>query len=361
MRANLDLTRGGLVIALLMATGAEPAASQRIRCGTRSTAPCSAPGFAFVTVSAGHGHSCGVTRDGTAYCWGDGREGALGDGRGDIQRLPQRVSGSTRFADIAAGGDFTCARSVDHQLSCWGKSQAVPGWPEVQRTPVPVPHDGEVRAITVGGRHACTLDAEGRARCWGFNVDGETGTGSGGVDVSMIATPAPVATTERFAMMSAGMGFTCGVTTDGAVLCWGSNIDGIVGAEAPDRCGDVTPIPCATRPVRIAVPERAKQVSSGTGHACAVTVGGTVYCWGATAPARWARTVRPFPRCLHPGQLPSRGRDRSCRCRPVGSSPVRWRARGRCTAGGRTSSASASTSCRSRWSHAPLPRGCSSG
>jgi alpha-tubulin suppressor-like RCC1 family protein len=281
MRARSGLTRGGLVIALLMVTGAEPAASQRVHCGTRSRAPCSAPGFAFVTVSAGHGHSCGVTREGTASCWGDGGEGALGDGRGDIQRLPQRVSGPTRFVDIAAGGDFTCARSVDHQLSCWGKSQAVPGWPEVQRTPVPVPHDGEVRAITVGRRHACTLDAEGRARCWGFNVDGETGTGSGGVDAPLIATPTPVATEERFAMLSAGMGFTCGITIDGAMLCWGSNIDGILGAEAPDRCGDVTPIPCATRPVRIPMPDRATQVSSGTGHACAVTVVGAVYCWGA--------------------------------------------------------------------------------
>jgi alpha-tubulin suppressor-like RCC1 family protein len=280
MRTESCLTRIAGVLALLVAVGAEPAESQRVHCGTRTTAPCSAPQFTFVTVSAGHGHSCGVTQDGAAYCWGDGREGALGDGRAEIERLPQRVQGSTRFVDIGAGGDFSCARSVDTGLWCWGKSQAVPGWPHVQPAPVRVPHEGEVRALTVGRRHACTLDAEGRGRCWGFNVDGETGTGSSGIDESMVARPTLVATEERFAMLSAGMGFTCGVTTAGAVLCWGSNIDGILGAEAPDRCGDVTPIPCATRPVSIAMPERATQVSSGTGHACAVTVGGTVYCWG---------------------------------------------------------------------------------
>jgi alpha-tubulin suppressor-like RCC1 family protein len=97
----------------------------------------------------------------------------------------------------------------------------------------------------------------------------------------MVARPTPVATDRRFVMLSAGMGFTCGVTTDGAALCWGSNIDGILGDDAPDRCGDVGPIPCATRPAAIALPEPVTQLSSGTGHACAVSGTGVAYCWGA--------------------------------------------------------------------------------
>jgi alpha-tubulin suppressor-like RCC1 family protein len=82
-------------------------------------------------------------------------------------------------------------------------------------------------------------------------------------------------------MLSAGFGFTCGVTTERGVLCWGSNVDRILGPTAAEQCGDVASIPCSSRPVSIAFPEPAVQLSSGTGHACAVSESGTVYCWGA--------------------------------------------------------------------------------
>lgn len=274
------LTSAAVVIAMLN-LGSTSAESQRVQCGTRSTAPCSAPNITFLQVSAGQFHSCGVSQDGSAWCWGDGREGALGDGKATMARLPQRVSGPTLFVEVQAGGEFSCGRSVQNAIWCWGKSQAVPGWPEVQRTPIEIPFNGNARSLTLGRRHACVLDDEGQAGCWGFNADGETGTGVGGVNAALVPEPTPVATDQRFTSLSAGLGFTCGVTTTGAVLCWGSNIDGIVGEGALERCGDVAPIPCTTHPVEVRIPERATQVSSGASHACAVTVTGAVFCWGS--------------------------------------------------------------------------------
>jgi alpha-tubulin suppressor-like RCC1 family protein len=192
---------------------------------------------------------------------------------------------------------------VDDAVYCWGHSQAVPGWPETPDVPVRVPFDGAVRFLTVGRRHACLLDGEGKAHCWGFNVDGETGTGTGGIDGPMVAAPSPVATDQRFRMLSAGMGFTCGVTVEGDVLCWGSNIDWIIGPEAPDRCGDVTPIPCTKRPVAVPLPEPATMVSSGTGHACAVTVGGTVLCWGSNGAGQVGAYNAAVPRVRAPAAV----------------------------------------------------------
>ncbi len=58
--------------------------------------------------------------------------------------------------------------------------------------------------------------------------------------------------------ISAGYTFTCGIRTDGTLVCWGDN-----------RSGQSTP-PTGTF----------TQVSSGLSHSCAIRTDGTLACWG---------------------------------------------------------------------------------
>jgi alpha-tubulin suppressor-like RCC1 family protein len=279
-----------IVVAAAMLTWPKgPLEGQWVRCGSRSTPPCTASAVTFRTISAGFQHSCGVSRRGDAYCWGDGRKGALGNGTDAIQRMPQRVAGTHAWEEIGAGGDYSCGLTTAGEVYCWGDAQPVPGWPERQWVPAKVSLLVPARSLAVGRRHACVLDGDGRARCWGWNVDGESGSGTSGLQASMIAVPAPVESDARFAMLSAGLDFTCGVTTGGGVECWGTNIDGVIGANARDRCGDVGPIACATRPVTVSMPEPILQVSSGGRHACVLGASGTVYCWGANGTGQAGR------------------------------------------------------------------------
>jgi alpha-tubulin suppressor-like RCC1 family protein len=105
--------------------------------------------------------------------------------------------------------------------------------------------------------------------------------GTSGIHQAIVPHPAAVLTERRFTSLSAGFGFTCGVTTDQSVMCWGSNVDYILGPSAPDRCGDVGSAPCSTLPLDINIPERVVQVSAGTSHACVLSETANVYCWGA--------------------------------------------------------------------------------
>ena len=50
-------------------------------------------GLQFAQVSAGALHSCGVTTDREAYCWGSNGTGQLGDGSGTHSALPIKVAG----------------------------------------------------------------------------------------------------------------------------------------------------------------------------------------------------------------------------------------------------------------------------
>lgn len=277
--------------------------AQRVLCGTRSTAACTAPGFTFQRISAGFAHSCGVTAEGAAYCWGDGTKGALGDGQTRISRLPQRVVSDEAFVDIAAGGAFSCARTADGRVLCWGGERVVPGWPQVSERPREVKVARPATLLTAGRRHACILDDDGQAWCWGWNVDGETGTGTSGIGASIVPTPTKVETSATFSTLSAGLGFTCGVTSDARVMCWGSNVDGVIGPRVFDRCGDVNPVPCAARPLELQMPERIKQVSAGSTHACALTERGRVFCWGANGAGQVGAHGPGVPQILTPAEV----------------------------------------------------------
>jgi alpha-tubulin suppressor-like RCC1 family protein len=47
-----------------------------------------AGGLSFQSLSAGGGHTCGLTTTGAAHCWGDNRDGQLGDGLTSYRTSP---------------------------------------------------------------------------------------------------------------------------------------------------------------------------------------------------------------------------------------------------------------------------------
>jgi alpha-tubulin suppressor-like RCC1 family protein len=81
------------------------------------------------------------------------------------------------------------------------------------------------------------------------------------------------------ANVSAGDQFTCISTTDGTVWCWGQNLYGRLGGErpVPGEWHQVVMTSSASPLTGV------KSVSTGFKHACALTLAGTVYCWGFNA------------------------------------------------------------------------------
>jgi alpha-tubulin suppressor-like RCC1 family protein len=59
-------------------------------------------GLTFASVSAGSNHTCAVTLEGTAYCWGLGEDGQLGNGSTDDRPVPTAVGGEF----VLAAGPF---------------------------------------------------------------------------------------------------------------------------------------------------------------------------------------------------------------------------------------------------------------
>lgn len=71
-------------------------------------------------VAASAIHTCGL-RMGRLYCWGEGYEGALGNGGGESQLVPGEVAGAhADWHSVAAGHHHTCGIREGGALFCWG-------------------------------------------------------------------------------------------------------------------------------------------------------------------------------------------------------------------------------------------------
>jgi alpha-tubulin suppressor-like RCC1 family protein len=248
------------------------------------------------SIAAGVRHSCAVTSAGGAKCWGYGR-GPLGDGTSGRRRTAVDVSGlTTGVAAVTAGNDYSCALTSAGGVKCWGSNfggQLGDGTTIERLAPVDVAGlSGGVKAIAAG-LSSCALTAAGGVKCWG-------GGRLAPVDVPGLGS-AVTAITPRCALMTGGgvkcwgndlvpvdvPGLSSGVTAisstfhscalldTGGVKCWGLNDHGQLGD------GTTTDRP---NPVNVAgLHGRAKAISAGSFHTCALLSTGAVDCWGAVS------------------------------------------------------------------------------
>jgi alpha-tubulin suppressor-like RCC1 family protein len=76
------------------------------------------------TLSAGDAHTCALTTSGEAWCWGANSRGQLGRGGfGGSFGEPQPVAGGHVFESISAGGAHTCGVTSNGSIFCWGANE----------------------------------------------------------------------------------------------------------------------------------------------------------------------------------------------------------------------------------------------
>jgi len=235
-------------------------------------------GVAFTRLTAGGAHSCGLTSDGAAYCWGANATGQLGDNSMTARGLPVPVAGALKFASIDAGAEHTCGLTTDAVAYCWGRNdrgQLGDGTTTHRTVPTKVSGSFSFTFITAGGfrlGQTCALIAAGAAYCWGDNELGQLGIGS--MDIVPHPVPVPVLGNVTFVELSAGLGrHTCGRTVAGVAYCWGENSFGALGDGSTSH---------RTTPTQVAGGITFAQLAPGgfIGHTCALATDGVAYCWG---------------------------------------------------------------------------------
>lgn len=187
-------------------------------------------GLTFSHITTGEHHTCGVTTSNKIYCWGLNNYGQLGDGTTVYRALtPRLVTGGLAFTWVDAGSNHTCAVTTDHRAFCWGAGnlgQRGDGGITLRvRSPRVVFGNHLFTKVSGGGVHTCGVTTTNQAWCWGENGDGRLGDGT----TTRRLTPHLVAGSHAFNQVSAGTFHTCARTTAAVGYCWGASFHGELG------------------------------------------------------------------------------------------------------------------------------------
>lgn len=235
-------------------------------------APKPAPARRVLTRSAGMNHGCWIGRAGAVSCVGDGRSGQLGNGTLESSILPVKVVGLPGPARALAGGESHTCALVGGGAWCWGsnwKGALGDGTTTTRSTAVPVVGLGSgVQLIAAGDDFTCAALGDGSARCWGWNQSGQLGDGT----TTDKLIPVQVSgLTSGVTSLELGNWHSCAVVA-GSAKCWGGNLAGAIGDGTQQW--RLTPVQV------VGLKDGVASVAAGDFHSCAVRTDGSALCWG---------------------------------------------------------------------------------
>jgi alpha-tubulin suppressor-like RCC1 family protein len=120
--------------------------------------------------------------------------------------------------------------------------------------------------IAAGLSFSCALTVDGTIECWGAN-----GPSLGDGSTTSSPTPVQVAGIDDAIAIDAGISHACAIRSGGGVWCWGENSAGQLGNGTTANSGVPVPVTGLTNAVAVA---------GDTFHSCAVLTDGGVRCWG---------------------------------------------------------------------------------
>jgi alpha-tubulin suppressor-like RCC1 family protein len=231
-------------------------------------------------VSGSSSHSLGVRTDGTAWAWGSGGQGRLGDGTTVSKSSPVSVIGGfTDWCQVSAGSSHSLGVRCNGTAWAWGgNSLGVLGDGTTVSKSSPVSVIGGFTdwcQVNAGDRHSLGVRCDGTAWAWGCGVQGLLGDGT------TVNNSSPVSVVGGFTdwcQVSGGYGHSLGVRSNGTAWAWGSNGVG--------RLGDGTTVDKSSPVSVIGGFTDWCQVSGSSSHSLGVRCDGTAWAWGCNSSGR---------------------------------------------------------------------------
>lgn len=232
--------------------------------------------FKMIAMNNSATHACGIrASDDALYCWGYNNEGGLGDNTNTNRSSPTGVNGGGAWKYIATGYGNSCGIKTDDSLWCWGRNVfgAVGDNTQVDKwVPTAVNGGGTWKRVSIGYEHACGIKSDDTGWCWGYRANGEIGDGTYG---ARVLVPTAVSGGYKWKEISVGTWSSCGIRTDGVLMCWGDNSRGQLGNNTTNT---------SNVPVAVSGGDTWRTISLGWLTACGIKTDDRGYCWGYNDP-----------------------------------------------------------------------------
>ena len=231
-------------------------------------------GFTWCQVSAGAGHNIAIQNNGTARAWGLGANGRLGTGSTTAQSSPTLVVGGfTDWCQVSAGGYHSLGVRSNGSAWAWGlnnNGRLGDGTTVSKLSPVSVVGGFTWCQVSAGGYHSLGLRSNGSVWAWGLNNNGQLGDGT------TVNKSSPVSVVGGFTdwcQVSAGICHSISLRSNGTAWTWGLNNSGQLGdGTAVNKSSPVSVVGGFTNWC---------QASAGRLHSIGVRTNGTVWAWGS--------------------------------------------------------------------------------
>jgi alpha-tubulin suppressor-like RCC1 family protein len=232
-------------------------------------------------VAAGTNHSLGVRTNGTAWAWGVKDSGKLGDNDMAANKSSpvSVVGGFTDWCQIAAGWNHSLAVRTNGTAWTWGPGgQGRLGDNSATDRSSPVSVVGGFTdwcQVSGGNGHSLGLRTNGTIYAWGYNLFGQLGNNT------IVSTSSPVSVIGGFTdwcQVSSGYNHSLGVRQTGTAWAWGCNGYG--------QLGDNTTASKSSPVSVVGGYTDWCQVSVNTQHTLGVRTNGTAWAWGAGGDGR---------------------------------------------------------------------------
>lgn len=302
-------------------------------CGEGYTSDCAKHVLKGVkALTAGSEHVCAIVGDNnTAYCWGSGSNGRLGNGKTDYQLTPVAVCKDAKSDDcnatplkdvksITAGTYLTCASvGENRQGFCWGDGSSYQlgnnNQDNNQTKPVPVCAQGasdcnvspflNVHKFSIGQSHTCAIAGDNRiAYCWGQARYGQLGNnnnidnmktpsavcipGTQDTEADWKCTEDPAKILTKVQDISTGFVHTCAtVGSERKAYCWGEYFFGRLGDNGTHN--QAVPVPVFNGYDKDGYTIESEDqlwlttvnsLTLGSNFSCAILEDSTAKCWG---------------------------------------------------------------------------------
>jgi alpha-tubulin suppressor-like RCC1 family protein len=220
--------------------------------GADSPTPHQVPGLSGVKqVAAGAGFTVALRSNGEVWTWGHNNSGQLGDGTHTDRTTPARNLAGYGITQVSAGAGYALARRPG-SVWAWGDNDSGElgnGSAAVDSaTPVIVDRRTQNATQIVAGLYqAFAVDPDGSLWAWGSNYYGELGLGT--VGPYAVRTPQKVPGLAGVTQLAAGLEVSMALRSDGTLLVWGWEGNGLRGDGIPRDGGSSLPVPTPVAPV----------------------------------------------------------------------------------------------------------------